>query len=371
MFWRRKSADDDPPSADDGHTRGDLNSDPVGEAALDTAVAILRAFGRHAFEIAGTDMATFRRLCDAWGQHLAIGAEHPEAGTGDTAIGRRERDFAGARRFFVKRRQDEATFLAKSLGDLREVIADLTERFANSLDNDQETSRQVGDQVVRLRSAADQTSMEIVRQEVVSVADLLTNLIDQHSQRVRVQLAELDNKILQLSEELQELKYESSLDPLTRVFNRGAFDRTFRRLHRINVVSVQASSILLIDLDNLKQINDAYGHQAGDEALRLFSDCLVRNFPRRSDFIARYGGDEFVAILPQTPAPQSERLVRRFLDAVHRLTVSREGQSFSITVSIGLAELIPGEDADSWLERADRALLEAKANGRDTLCIAP
>src|SRR4051812_8143605 len=364
MFWRKKSPNDGQALADGAPGASDISPDPVGEAALDTVVAILRAFGRYAFEITGTDMATFRRLCDAWGQHLAIGAERPEAGTGDTAAGWGERDFVGARRFFITRRQDEAAFLAKSLGDLREVIADLTERFATGLIEDQDTARRVGDQVVRLRSAADAPSIDLVRQEVVSVAELLTNIVDQHSQRVRVQLAELDLKVLQLSEELQELKHESSLDSLTRVFNRGAFDRTFRRLHRINVVSVQASSILLTDLENLKKINDAYGHQAGDEALRVFADCLVRNSPRRSDFIARYGGDEFVAILPQTPAPQSERLVRRFLDAVHRLLISREGGSFGITVSIGLAELIPGEDADSWLERADRALLEAKARGR-------
>jgi diguanylate cyclase (GGDEF)-like protein len=128
---------------------------------------------------------------------------------------------------------------------------------------------------------------------------------------------------------------------------------------------------LITDLDDLKQINDQYGHRSGDEALRLFADFLVRSFPRRSDFIARYGGDEFVAILPQTRVAQSERLARRFLEGIRRISVTRDGQTFPITASIGLAELRRGEDADGWLERADRALYDAKSNGRDQLVIAP
>ena len=126
-------------------------------------------------------------------------------------------------------------------------------------------------------------------------------------------------KIAALSEELHEVKHESSLDGLTRVYNRSAFDRTFLRLHRIGALSAQPSCLLMTDLDDLKQINDQYGHRSGDEALRLFADFLVRSFPRRSDFIARYGGDEFVAILPQTRVGQSERLARRFLEGIRRL----------------------------------------------------
>jgi diguanylate cyclase (GGDEF)-like protein len=182
---------------------------------------------------------------------------------------------------------------------------------------------------------------------------------------------ELDLKIAALSEELHEVKHESSLDGLTRVYNRSAFDRTFLRLHRIGALSAQPSCVMMTDLDNLKLINDRHGHRSGDEALRLFADFLVRSFPRRSDFIARYGGDEFVAILPQTRVGQSERLARRFLDGIRRLTVAQDDQSFTMTASIGLAELKRGEDANGWLERADRALYQAKASGRDQLVIAP
>ena len=331
----------------------------------------MRALGRHAFDITGVDATAFRRRCEAWAEHLAVGAPHPEGQ--DASIPRQltERDWTGARHFVLKRRQDECDYIAQSIGDLREVIADLTQRLATTLVEDQDTDRRVSDQVDRLKSASTGTSLDLLKREVVTVAELLASLVEGRGQRLRAQLLELDLKIAALSEELHEVKHESSLDGLTRVFNRGAFDRTLARLHRISALSVQPSCLLMTDLDDLKQINDRFGHRSGDEALRLFSDYLVRSFPRRSDFIARYGGDEFVAILPQTRLNQSERLATRFLEGIRRLEVSRDAQAFSMTASIGLAELKRGEDADGWLERADRALYQAKLNGRNQLVVAP
>ena len=319
----------------------------------------------------GLDALAFRRHSEAWAEHLAVGGPHPEAAPTVEAERPADRDWAGARHFVLKRRQDECDFIARSVGDLREVIADLTQRLATTLVDDQDTNRRVGDQVERLRSAAAVSSLEVLRREVGTVSDLLATLVADRGQRVRAQLMELDLKIAALSEELHEVKHESSLDGLTRVFNRGAFDRTFLRLHRIGALSAQPSCLMITDLDDLKQLNDRYGHRSGDEALRLFADYLVRSFPRRSDFIARYGGDEFVAIMPQTRINQSERLATRFLEGIRRLEVSRDGQGFSMTASIGLAELKRGEDADGWLERADKALYQAKSQGRNQLVIAP
>jgi diguanylate cyclase (GGDEF)-like protein len=375
VFWKRKPASENERAAgsESGLTAASPASSavPFADAALDTVVGMLRALGRYAFDITGVDAQTFRQRCEAWAEHLAIGAPHPGGKSTDEPGQPAERDWAGARQFVLKRRQDECDYIARSVGDLREVIADLTQRLAMTLVEDQDADRNLAVQVERLRATSTVTSLDVLKREVVAVADLLATLLEVRGQRLRGQLVELDLKIAALSEELHEVKHESSLDGLTRVFNRSAFDRTFLRLHRIGALSAQPSCLLLTDLDDLKQINDQYGHRSGDEALRLFADYLVRSFPRRSDFIARYGGDEFVAILPQTRMNQSERLATRFLEGIRRIEVPREGQSFSMTASIGLAELKRGEDSDGWLERADRALYQAKSNGRDQLVIAP
>ena len=378
MLWLKKSKrEDTAPSGGfeagtangsrDAHDTSDLRSL---ESGCDTAIDFLRSFGRYAFEITGVEVAAFSRQCEAWASHLAIGAPHPTATGADASVPAKSRDWAGARRFVARRREDEATYISTSVTNLREVIADLTERLATTLIEDQASDRTLSEQVGRLRAASSLDSVEALRREVTSVTGLLERLAEDRNRSLREQLVALDQKVAALSEELQEVKREGSLDGLTRVFNRGAFDRAFRRMHRLGSVSSDPSTLVIVDLDNLKQINDQYGHQAGDEAIRVFADHLVRTFPRRSDFVARYGGDEMVAILPRTPLRDSARLANRFLEGVRGAQVSIGGQSFTITASIGIAEIQVGEDANAWLARADRALYEAKAGGRDRLMIA-
>ncbi|MCC7367773.1 MAG: diguanylate cyclase [Chloroflexi bacterium] len=357
---REASGVDDAPAAHSGL-----------DEALDTAVQFLRSFGQHAFEIGGVDITTFARQCDAWAKHLAIGAPHPDADPNDPAAARQPRDWVGARHFFARRREQETTAITTSLGNLREVIADLTERLATNLVEDQAGDSRLAEHVERLRAASSLESVQALQQEVSTVAGLLTCLLEDRNRVVRAQLVELDTRIAALSEELQEVRRESSLDGLTRVFNRGAFDRAFGRMFRLASVSADAACLVLVDLDHLKTINDRYGHRAGDEALRIFADHLVRSFPRRSDFVARYGGDELVAILPRTSAADSTRLATRFLESIRQVTVNSDSQPFRITSSMGLAELKRGESQAVWLDRADRALYEAKAAGRDRLVIAP
>ena len=374
MLWLKRPSretTDDQPATDRPLEAFEAGGPSRLDEALDTTVHFLRAFGQHAFEIGGIDVAAFGRQCEAWAKHLAIGAPHPDADPNDPSAGKNPRDWVGARRFISKRREDESTYIANSLNNLREVIADLTESLAGTLIEDQASDHRLTNQVDRLRAASTLDTVEALQQEVATVASLLASVLEDRNRAQRAQLVALDSKIAALSEELQEVRRESSLDGLTRVFNRGAFDRAFGRMYRLGAVSADASCLVLADLDDLKGINDRFGHRAGDEALRIFADYLVRSFPRRSDFVARYGGDELVAILPRTPARDSARLATRFLESIRQVRVSRDGHTFQITSSMGLAELKRGEDQNAWLDRADQALYQAKAAGRNQLVVAP
>ena len=167
MFWKKKPASEHEPAADS--TTGlaaaapASGSTPHADAALDTVAGILRALGRYAFDITGMDAAAFRRHCEAWAEHLAIGAPHPESPAAEASRQTSERDWTGARNFVLKRRQDETDYLARNIGDLREVIADLTQRLASTLVDDQDTDRRVADQVERLRAATTATSLEVLK----------------------------------------------------------------------------------------------------------------------------------------------------------------------------------------------------------------
>jgi diguanylate cyclase (GGDEF)-like protein len=122
---------------------------------------------------------------------------------------------------------------------------------------------------------------------------------------------------------------------------------------------------MMVDIDRFKVVNDTHGHTAGDEVLRRVADTIVRTFPRRSDFVARYGGEEFLVVLQQDGLEVGAMLAERLLDAIRKLEIPFAGQSLEVTVSAGFAELVPGEDATRWIERADAALYRAKAEGRN------
>jgi diguanylate cyclase len=126
-------------------------------------------------------------------------------------------------------------------------------------------------------------------------------------------------------------------------------------------------SILMIDIDHFKKFNDSYGHQVGDQVLRLVGKVLQESV-RDCDLAARYGGEELVAILPGTPletcAEAAERIRRRISEA--RLTRRTTGEKVSsVTVSIGVAQFRMAESADGMIERCDRALYQAKRSGRN------
>lgn len=162
------------------------------------------------------------------------------------------------------------------------------------------------------------------------------------------------------------LKAASATDPLTGLWNR-------RHLHARLAQEVRRASrygnplaLLLVDLDRLKTINDQSGHNAGDTALRRVADCLRRTC-RASDIPSRYGGDEFIVLVPGSRAEQALELAERILDAVRS-----DDPANPITVSIGVSDLnrAGSISADALRDSADRALYAAKAQGRDRAALA-
>lgn len=187
-----------------------------------------------------------------------------------------------------------------------------------------------------------------------------------------VQTITLSLFMLMLSERLNRTMTEQAMrDPLTQLYNRRAFEELAFREISGAARSKAALSFLIFDLDKFKSINDQYGHTAGDEILRS-SAILLREGLRDEDFLARWGGDEFCAILPRTGPAQAEAVAVRILSAFSHHTFPCAHKKISVTLCVGISLLENGErDLHALFARADAALYRAKTSGRNTFEFAP
>lgn len=207
-------------------------------------------------------------------------------------------------------------------------------------------------------------------------AAVISDRIEQRT-KVRWSQSERISDLVHRQEELElinadllntnrQLMEEAMRDPLTGLMNRRALDQQLEgeisRARRYG----RPLSILMLDFDNFKSYNDRFGHPAGDDALRAGSTQLQAGV-RRADYVGRYAGEEFVAILTDTSMAKAGTVARRIRHLIHR----HDWPLQQITVSIGVAALDLGcDDVQSLVEAADRALYKAKAAGRDRVCVA-
>jgi len=172
-----------------------------------------------------------------------------------------------------------------------------------------------------------------------------------------------------MEQKMLDLHVRATQDPLTKIANRSELNRQMKQLvDRCRLENIQAS-VLICDIDYFKRINDTFGHAAGDEALIVFAS-LLKELSRETDLVARYGGEEFVILCMDcdlNSAIQIGETIRSKL----RATPLDALKGKTMTASYGVSQIVPGDDTDSALERADQGLLQAKQSGRDKVIAVP
>ncbi|ABA71794.1 MULTISPECIES: diguanylate cyclase [Pseudomonas] len=177
-------------------------------------------------------------------------------------------------------------------------------------------------------------------------------------------VAHMEQEALGYREHLEEQRQKALIDPLTGLPNRAAW--TERLEHEIAQWQQHGNtlSLAMLDLDHFKRINDNYGHLAGDKVLKIIATVLRKRM-RGNDFIARFGGEEFVLLLPATPPAVGAKLLENLRASIEACPFHFKGERVTITISMGLAAFRPGEHSDLVLKRADQALYRAKNAGRN------
>jgi len=186
---------------------------------------------------------------------------------------------------------------------------------------------------------------------------------------VKQRTEQLEQTMGDLEQANSRLEHISNLDELTGIYNRRyfnqKFDVEFKRARRKN----QPISLLIIDIDHFKNVNDSYGHLVGDICLKHISKLLRKSITRPNDILSRFGGEEFVIVLPDTASDGATYVAHRLLKSIEALAVAYEDISLKLTVSIGLATFIPNDSdvSESLISAADSALYQAKEGGRNCM----
>jgi diguanylate cyclase len=179
--------------------------------------------------------------------------------------------------------------------------------------------------------------------------------LEQETQELQVMLSENRAKLL--------------YDALTGVYSRMAYDeRIQQEMARWSRYQTPFSYVIL-DIDHFKRINDNYGHNAGDKALKIVAQLML-TYVRKSDYVFRIGGEEFVLLLTSTPADKADILVKKMRAGIAASSFHFKGEPVNLTLSAGITETRSSDNVESIYERADKALYKAKNSGRDCQFIA-
>lgn len=279
-------------------------------------------------------------------------------------------------------RAEIESFLTQVAERLNEIDAVFQESFAKrreGYEEGQALDRKVDDQVKEIEASVSQSQdLESLKGALRQRIDVIRSHMRKYRENEEQRRTEAERQVERLNERLQSVQHESDelrrrlkeerdlamVDPLTGIANRFAYNERLE-LEVARWKRYRSPLTLAVwDIDRFKDVNDRYGHQAGDKALTLIAQ-LIRRHIRETDFVARYGGEEFVLLLPETAlgdgAAAAEHIRREVMDCGFHY----QGQRVPITISCGMSEFRNGDTGQAVFGRADAALYRAKAQGRN------
>lgn len=277
-------------------------------------------------------------------------------------------------------------FLKKVTNQLNEItlqIVDIQKLENESFTHTTSLNDELDKQIKLIQSGVDEAdSIEKIKETINKRIEILQDNMDQfikveqtrklettqHHEQLVERLGSMEKETETLRKCIEEEKNKAMNDALTKIANRMAFDvrmsTEFKRWQRYH----SKLTLCLIDIDKFKNVNDTYGHKAGDIVLRTVADKCASRI-RSSDFFCRYGGEEFALILPETGIDAAYRAADALRETIEKCTFQYKDKAVPITISCGLAEFKVKDTIDTAFQRADKALYKAKELGRNR-CIA-
>lgn len=338
-------------------------------ALLDAIGGLLNALARYPIDLPHRPAGETTRELTAWQRHATMGFPVDTELAGET-LSIEQRDWRGLTRAIADMRRVEQESVEAMVSELRTALWTCVSTVHEAVKIDDASGSTTSSKLALVKRVVSNMQHTNIRDDVLNAVTEIDRTLRERREAQQRQFTQLASTLDNLGRQLEEAKKESATDPLTGVGNRKRFDLMSERAVQLHSLSRSPVTLLMIDLNRLKIINDSYGHTAGDAAIQSVAHALVKVFARQSDVVCRYGGDEFAVILHGCDVGVAQTLSKRLVDTVRGLPKPHEAMEFALGASVGVAQLLAGEDVPQWVERADRAMYLAKKRATSGVMVA-
>ena len=325
-----------------------------------TLLYIIDTYSKHLFEIDKQPIRRVRESLDSF----AKGLVQPDSKNAEKLL-------FNLRQFFSSYRLDEYSYVQNTFDDFKRIIWDFAEQLSEDIQYEQTKDAEAAQSLDQLREAVEANSIDALRSKSREFIDFYIKYQSQKDERRTKRIGSMKKNLSVVKKQLLEANHNMRVDHMTQAFNRKSFDEQMKKHQQMSVISQTPVSIITLDIDFFKKINDSYGHDIGDFVLKECVVLLKEVFHRDDDFVARIGGEEFAIILPNFTFEHAIVRAEETLNKIRKEVFVHDKLEIKFTVSLGIAQLLQNETADQWLKRADAALYQSKQTGRNKYTLAP
>ncbi len=331
-------------------------SQPLSEEHA-TILYLIDVYNRNLFQIEQHPIRKVREVLDKFSKELV------QSKTNQDTLFR-------FRQWFSSYRTEEYGYIQNTFEDFKGIIWDFADQLAEELTIEKKNDDAVKSSLDQLREAVESNSIDALRARSREFINLYIGTHTQKDERRQKKIKSIRRNLSIIKRQLSDAHKAVNLDHLTGAYNRRSFDEQAKRCKTIFEISENPVSMIILDIDFFKKINDTYGHDIGDFVLKEFVHVLHEMFPRPEDMVCRIGGEEFVVLLPGFALEHAVKKAEDALARIRKDVLVHGEHQIKFTASMGIAQLLAGEAVDQWLKRADNALYASKHNGRDQYTIA-
>ena len=335
------------------------NGPPIINEEKATLIYMIDVYNKHLFDIEKHSIRKVREKLDAMAKNL-VNADPQQL----------EKTLSEIRQFFSSYRIDEYSYVQNTFDDFKRIVWDFADQLGEDMRFENLKEKHLATNLKDLKEAVEANSIEILRHKSREFINSYVEYQSQKNEMRNKRIVSTKKNLDLVKKQLLEANNSLNVDHLTSASNRKSFDEYLKKLVQMNKINNGQMSIIMLDIDFFKKINDTYGHDIGDFVLKECVAILRQVFSKEEEMVARIGGEEFVVVLPnhniEHTVVRAEEVQKRI-----RNEVFLQGEhSIRFTISMGLAQLLQNETTSDWLKRADLALYQSKSSGRNKYTIA-